>query len=167
VRGGRDTLASIENVIGGAGNDSRLGNGLGNALAGGNGADTLDGGIGNDRLTGGLGSDSLIGGTGLDEFVFDTALGSTNLDRFSFTVVDDTILLDHAVFTGIGALGVLAAGAYRSGSAAADSDDRIIFNSATGELSFDADGNGAAAAVQFAIITTIVGSMTNADFQII
>ena len=42
------------------------GNGLANAITGGDGDDTLNGGSGNDTLTGGDGNDMLKGGTGAD-----------------------------------------------------------------------------------------------------
>ena len=54
----------------------------------------------------------------------------------------DRIALDDAVFTGLG-LGALNANAFVIGTAAADADDRIVYDSATGALSFDADGTGA------------------------
>ena len=48
----------------------------------------------------------------------------------------------------------------------ADADDRIIYDSATGALYFDADGNGAGLAVQFANLHE--GLPLNAtDFQVI
>ena len=56
---GNDTLAGIENVIAGAGDDSLLGDGNANLLAGGSGADTLSGGTGQDTLDGGAGDDRL------------------------------------------------------------------------------------------------------------
>ena len=49
---------------------------------------------------------------------------------------------------------------------AGDSSDRIIYNSATGALNYDADGHGGADAVQFAQLQTGL-SLTNADFFII
>jgi Ca2+-binding RTX toxin-like protein len=68
-------------------------------------------------------------------------------------VADDTISLENAVFTGL-AVGTLTGGAFYIGAAAHDSTDRIIYNSATGALLFDADGNGAGAAIQFATLST-------------
>lgn len=53
-----DTLVNIENVIGGAGGDRLVGDGLANSLSGNGGNDTLSGGGGNDTLNGGLGLDS-------------------------------------------------------------------------------------------------------------
>ena len=64
----------------------------------------------------------------------------------------DRIALDNAVFAGLSE-GALAAGAFVVGSAARDLDDRIIYNAATGEIFFDADGNGAGAALLFATVT--------------
>ena len=53
-----DSYATIENLIGSAGDD---------VLTGDVNANTLDGAAGDDRLVGGVGSDELIGGAGLDE----------------------------------------------------------------------------------------------------
>ncbi|MFZ9413290.1 MAG: beta strand repeat-containing protein, partial [Alphaproteobacteria bacterium] len=50
-----DILSSIENVIGGAGNDILQGDGQANLLDGGTGNDTLSGRAGNDTLAGGVG----------------------------------------------------------------------------------------------------------------
>jgi serralysin len=70
---------------------------------------------------------------------------------FDFASGSDRIALDDAVFAGL-TPGSLAAGAFVAGSAAQDADDRIIYNSATGQLLFDADGNGAGAAIHFATV---------------
>ncbi len=73
--GGIDTLANIENVTGGGGNDTLngdvnanilTGNGGNDILSGFGGADRLIGGAGHDQLFGGDGNDVLIGGTGPD-----------------------------------------------------------------------------------------------------
>ena len=66
TRDGRDILRSIENVDGGAGNDTITGNNSANTLYGGNGNDKLNGGADNDRLFGDAGKDLLIGGAGND-----------------------------------------------------------------------------------------------------
>jgi len=65
-----DTVRNIENVRGGSGNDTLVGDTLSNSLFGGDGGDSLVGGAGNDTLVGGLGRDSLAGGTGADIFRF-------------------------------------------------------------------------------------------------
>ncbi len=56
---GTDTLSTIENLIGGAGNDSLTGSTAANAINGAAGDDTIDGGAGNDTLDGGVGIDTL------------------------------------------------------------------------------------------------------------
>ena len=77
----------------------------------------------------------------------------------------DRIYLDDAVFAGLSA-GALAAGAFRSGAAAADADDRIIYDPNTGALYFDADGSGAGLAVQFAVLHEGL-AVSASDFQVI
>ena len=135
---------AINALGGGAGDDVLFGLG---------GNDALSGGAGNDRLEGGLDLDTLTGNTGADTFVFNTPVASGNADRITdFAPGEDKMELSSARFEGL-APGPLAAGAFHAGTAAADADDRIVYDAATGALFFDADGNGAIVAVQFAILT--------------
>ena len=75
-----DTV-TIENAVGGAGNDTLVGNAQGNQLQGLSGNDALNGGQGNDTLSGGTGNDTLDGGEGQDVAAFDGALGSHSVAR--------------------------------------------------------------------------------------
>ena len=50
--------------------------------------------------------------------------------------------------------GDLAAAQFKALNAAGDADDRFVYNTATGALSFDADGNGAGASVPVATLGT-------------
>jgi len=144
------------------------GNHFANMLIGGDLADTLDGLSSHDTLIGGLGNDSLIGGWGDDNFIFNTALGDTNIDTIQgYNATNDTILLDDAVFAALGPPIALAAGFFTTGPAATDTNDRIIYNAATGALFYDADGLGGVAAVQFATLTGVTGVISDAEFLII
>jgi Ca2+-binding RTX toxin-like protein len=100
--------------------------------------------------------------------VFNQALNAlTNVDNIlDFSVVDDRILLSHLVFTTLGPAGTLPSGEFSIGSSAGDADDRIIYNSSTGALSYDSDGTGAAASVQFAHLTPGL-AMTSSDFRVV
>jgi serralysin len=135
-------------------------------VAGNSSINTLLGSDGVNLLDGKGGSDTLQGFGGVDNFTFSTALGPGNIDTIvDFVLADDTISLDDAVFTGL-ALGTLASGAFNTGSAATQADDRIIYNSATGALLFDVDGVGGTAAVQFAILTGAPAIAAN-DFVVV
>lgn len=153
---GADTLLNIENVTGSNFNDTLKGTTVANVINGGAGDDTINGRGGNDILDGGLGHDS---------FVFDTALGVGNVDTIlSFNTADDTIMLeDSGIFSALAA-GALSSGAFNTGAAATEADDRIIYDSNTGALYYDADGTGAGAAVRFATLTGVVGTLSAADF---
>jgi len=118
-------------------------------LFGDNGNDILTGRAGNDVLRGGFGRDSLTGGGGRDRFVFDTALGGSNVDTIEdFTHGKDTIALDQAVFGGLAA-GHLPFEGFTT-STPTTAAQKIVYDSSTGEFSYDADGSGAAAAIVFA-----------------
>jgi len=57
---------TIENAMGGNGNDTIIGNGVANSLNGAQGNDTIYGGLGNDNIHGGQGNDMIDGGPGAD-----------------------------------------------------------------------------------------------------
>jgi Ca2+-binding RTX toxin-like protein len=151
------------------------GNGLANTLLGNTGANVLLGNAGNDILNGGAGNDSLTGGIGADTFVFNTALTTTGIDSITdFNVVDDTIQLENAVFKALTVTGVLASNAFRVIGhdiilpAVINNDYRIVYNHDDGAVFYDADGDGAVAAIQIALIgVTTHPALTNADFVVI
>src|SRR5262249_49620701 len=125
-----------------------------NALDGTNGADLIKGfggndtifaNSGNDRIESGAGNDTISGGSGQDQYVWHE-FGAANADTGW-----DSIQLDAAAFTQIGATGQFATNDVRFYAAAGatgghDADDRIVYNTTTGQLFYDADGNGPGAA---------------------
>ena len=159
-------LAGVQNTVG-AGTDT-----LSNFenLRGGNFNDILTGNAGNNTLTGGAGNDTMTGGSGQDNFVFNTTLNaSTNKDTITdFSPVDDTLTLENAIFTQFVATGAIPAGTFvaNAGGVAGDANDFLLYDTNTGKLFYDADGNGAGAKVEF---VTLVGipALTAADFSII
>ena len=140
----------------GAGAINLTGNGLGQTIVGNAGANVLQALGGADLLQGMAGNDTLTGGAGADKFLFNTALNAaTNVDTITdMTAGVDTIRLDDAFFAGIGPVGVLNADAFHVGAAAADAEDRIVYNSATGQLFFDSNGNAAGGSTLFAKLGT-------------
>jgi microcystin-dependent protein len=154
---------ALDNVI--------FGNGANNFLDGGAGNDILSGGAGNDTLKGKTGNDALAGGAGDDVFVFEKSLdASTNRDSVgdfgNAAGNNDTFHLDNAVFARLGAPGSMNAAFFRAGAAAADANDYIVYNRATGSLSYDSNGNAAGGMVQFAVLAN-KAALTAADFVVI
>lgn len=99
-----DTLISIENLIGGRGADTLMGDTKANVIDGGldgdaifgfGGNDTLDGGAGNDFVAGGGGRDLIDGGTGTDRLLGgagnDTISGGEDNDRINGGGGNDTL----------------------------------------------------------------------------
>ena len=85
-----------------------------------------------------------------------------------FRVVDDTIHLDNAAFTKVGANGWLKSSAFWANNTgkAHDSSDRIIYDKDSGVLYYDADGTGKAGGVAFATISKNL-ALTYKDFYVI
>jgi Ca2+-binding RTX toxin-like protein len=193
VDGGTDTVksgidwtlaAQVEHLLLiGTGSVKGTGNAQGNAITGnqGNntldgraGSDTLDGGIGADVLRGSSSSDTLTGGDGADVFLFDTALSAAGIDLISdFAVGIDKIRLDDDVFAAFTGTVTTLVGAdqFVSGAgitAAQDATDRLIYDTDTGALYYDADGVGGVSAVQIAMLgTTTHPGITAGDFVIV
>ncbi|MBA3043066.1 MAG: hypothetical protein FP819_25505 [Rhizobiaceae bacterium] len=93
----------------------------------------------------------------------------TNVDTITdFSVADDTISLENSVFTTIGAVGTLAASAFvrNTTGLAQDASDRIIYESDTGNLFYDSNGNAAGGSVLIAVLDPGL-LMTNLDFTVI
>lgn len=134
----------------------------------GNQADTHFIGNAQDNvISGDRGADTIEGGAGADTFLFNSKIGTKHIDTISdFNSGEGDVLhLDDAIFTGL-APGMLSASAFHIGAAAADADDRIIYNQATGELFFDVDGTGSEAAVKLADFTGLP-ALAASDFEII
>lgn len=138
---GNDTL------IGGAGNDD---------LAGEWGNDSVDGGSGNDSIDGDGDDDILIGGGGVDQFSFGWDLVDMGIDRITDFAAGETIWV--GAWWGGGLVNQdLVASQFRSGAGvttANSASQRFLYNTTTGDLYFDADGNGSkATAVRFATLS--------------
>ena len=145
--------------MGGAGND---------VINGGAGNDNLQGGAGTDTLKGGVGNDTLTGGTDADKFVFNTALNAlTNVDDITdFEVGIDQIGLENSIFTKLAATGTLSADFFHIGAGAADLNDFIIYDDATGALYYDSNGSAAGQQVQFAHLDPGL-TLTHTDFFVV
>ncbi len=156
-----DVISGFETVWGSSFGDTLTGDAIDNLLSGRDGADTLSGGDGNDTL---------IGGDDADTFLFNRALGAGNVDRIADfdSSEDDYMLLDKTIFTALASSGSLLAAEFRinTNGLAEASDDRIVYNTDTGELFYDADGLNGAAAVQFAVLTGAPGVDVD-DFLVI
>ncbi|TAN46379.1 MAG: hypothetical protein EPN21_20660 [Methylococcaceae bacterium] len=103
-----------------------------------------------------------MGNDGFRLFGSDIASTRTITD---FSVADDRIDLARGIFSALPAIGALNAANFIIGTAAQDADDYLVYNSGGGELYYDADGNGAAAAVKVALLSAGL-AMTSADFMV-
>ncbi|MBC7478337.1 MAG: calcium-binding protein [Pseudorhodobacter sp.] len=134
------------------------GNGLDNFLGGMGGNDSLMGGDGRDGFAGVGGNDVLTGGAGVDYFEFLFApLGAGNVDTITdFNAAVEELDLQRngaGLFNTLSATGWLDPTAFKMIGMSEDANDRILYNKSTGQVFYDADGNGGGAMVQFAVLS--------------
>jgi Ca2+-binding RTX toxin-like protein len=146
-----DTIRNVENIWGGTGNDS------------------LSGDANANLLSGGGGSDILFGGAGADIFQFDFALGAGNVDAVLDFTAGDRLFLSKSIFTTLSG-GTLAATQFYAAAdatAAQNANQKIIYDTTSGALYYDADGSlSGHTAVQFAVLSTHPG-LTAGDFVLV
>ncbi len=119
-----------------------------------------------DALWGGAGNDTLTGNGGNDVFGFNEA-GSANADTIADFSAGDRIALattpsaggNAAFFAGIG--GTFDSNEFVVGTVATEAHAQIVYNQASGQIFYDADGTGAGAA---ALVATI-GAGTQLGFN--
>lgn len=171
------TATTAINLTGNSLDNDILGNAGANYLNGVAGNDNIFGGAGNDSLVGGPGNDTLTGQSGSDNFIFVSPFTTAGVDTIGdFTTNTDQIRLDDAVFTALGVPGVLASTKFWTSTTASltnaghDADDRIVYNTATGALYYDVNGNAAGGVTQIATLTntgtTIHPTIVAGDFLI-
>ena len=100
--------------------------------------------------------------------MFSSALnGTTNVDHLTdFDVLEDKILLHYLAFPGFAEnTMMLTATSFHIGVSATTISQRIVYNPATGALSYDADGTGPVAAVRFARLPAGL-ALTSQSFMI-
>jgi Ca2+-binding RTX toxin-like protein len=140
-------------------------NGTGNTLA-----NVITGNGAANRLAGGAGNDTLSGGAGRDSFDFTVAPGTRNADRIvDFSSGVDKIRLDDAVHRGLGKIGNFASADARFWAAAGasrghDASDRVVYDSSSGNLYYDADGSGSGVAQ---LIAALSGPLAAGDIAVI
>jgi serralysin len=166
-----DLLAQFENIIGsefgdrlygGAGVNTINGGGGDDIIYGGAGSDVLIGGAGNDRIIGEGGADTLTGGAGADTFFFTSADGSSLYNITDFVAGTDKLQF-LAPMLGLTATSPVQLFVNPSPFVPGSSGAGFFYQSATGILGFDIDGNGPVQAVVFGNIGTGL-ALTTADF---
>jgi Ca2+-binding RTX toxin-like protein len=152
-------LAGDNHITGSKGNDVLIGYGRSDYLDGRSGNDLIIAGKGHDTLVAGAGQSTLVSGSGPDRFVFHTNPSLVDDNIAGFKVHTDKIVLEHNVFTML-PRGHLAAGDFAN-AAPTDASGQIVYDQATGDLSYYAHGN-AGPGIHFATLTNHA-ALTHAD----
>jgi microcystin-dependent protein len=129
---------------------------------------TIYGLDGNDTIYGGIGSDNLFGGAGNDTFILNAATEGLDIIN-DFGVGNDRFHISSAGFGGtavVGVNGLLDTTKFTIGVSASSVDQRFIYDNASGDLFFDADGLGGIAQTKIVQLLT-KPTLTSNNFLII
>jgi Ca2+-binding RTX toxin-like protein len=155
-------------ISAGAGGDTIVAGQNGGSVIGGAGADTLtanpfESTATHTTLAGGAGHDQLYGGPGFDTFVFSSYAAANSDTIHGFDVAQDRIELAHSAFTTLvaGKTPVFSIGAQATGPT-----DHLFYNSKTGGLYYDVNGNAAGGSYLVADMATGL-KLTTSDFTIV
>jgi Ca2+-binding RTX toxin-like protein len=155
---GSDTLLLIENVIGGASDDTLTGNSGANALFGGLGNDTMSGLDGDDTMRGGSGGDFLYGEAGNDSLE-----GADGNDTLNGGAGADTA--DYSKVAGTGVTVNLSLAVPQFVSASEGSDTLIQIENLTGSDFADTlIGNGSANIINGGLGNDTMAGVDGGDF---
>jgi Ca2+-binding RTX toxin-like protein len=158
-----DTIVNIERIYGVVYFANNLtGDNNSNILVGGIQSDILSGGGGFDILRGGLGADTMTGGTSGDYFQY-TAVAEGG-DTITDWAAGDKFTFARAAFGNLAGANVAAVNflSVASGHVATTAAQKFIFDQATDQLWYDADGSAGGAAVMIADLSTNV-NLLNTD----
>lgn len=132
-------------------------------------ADTIVGGGGADAITGGAGADNLTGGAGNDNFIFAT---SDSRNSGADTITDFTSGSDKVTIN-FSLSGTNFDGTYKGTSASnadalallSSKEGQYYFNTTTGQMIMDTDGNGLVQSTDFALNLTGLSAITAGDVR--
>lgn len=150
--------ANVEDLTSIGGAKVIVGNELNNRLSGNSGNDQIVGMDGNDVIIGLGGSDLLQGNAGADTFQY--LGGETGIDRIlDFVSGTDKIALLSSFFTPTANVAFVSG----AGAAVNSANSTFLYDTSTGIVSYDDDGNGAGLAVQLAQLN-LGQTVTAGDF---
>jgi Ca2+-binding RTX toxin-like protein len=137
----RDTLNSIENIVGSEFSDNLIGN---------SGVNVIEGKGGRDRLTGKGGADTFVYQTPDDGGDTITDFGSDDLLQISASGFGGGLVAGVSLSSTPAATGTFIQG---SNPLSTSTNAHFLYNTSTGVLSFDVDGIGAIGAVAIAMLS--------------
>lgn len=114
------------------------------------GANIIMGTTGNDTISGTSGQDAIYGNGGSNVFILNGPLNGVPDYFMDFNPATDKFAFINTVFTSLWAMDPIGADTFQLGTTSSDHNNHVLYDSATGQIWYDPDGNGTAAKVLIA-----------------